>query len=41
MKTKVDNSLLYTNSIFLIGPKNDNCTEEKDTCGLLFLQFDP
>ena len=30
MKTKVETVCFTLNSVFLIGPKNDHCTEEKD-----------
>ena len=38
MKTKVDIECFTLNSVFLIGPKHDDCAEEEDAHGLsLFL----
>ena len=37
MKTKVDINCFFQNSVFLIGPKNDDCAEEKPACGHFFL----
>ena len=42
MKTKVDIGCFILNSVFLTGPKDEDCAEEKGVHGLpFFFQFDP
>ena len=40
MKTKFDINCFFWNCVLLIGPKNDDCAEEKPVHGLIFLRFD-